>query len=290
MAVLRFTSAGVVGAPTTLQVRLSRELPGRIPAGAPDPDRPISNDELLDNLRYFTVVRSGPRVRPCTTLVLSGVRLGQREGLAPVLAQGAAWGMERVVLHLGRGERDALRSSPVRERVHEVVISVERDLDLADVAALIRSGVAVVVALPLSQAGLSRLDAFARALVSLAPARVVLTWPLAGEPPPHAARVAQALRAPTAALDRAGIGVSIKGLPLCGLGPAGRFVHRTRNRFYVDAAHQREHALLFFPEVLRFVRPDPCRFCAVASDCDGAPARWLQEGLAGPIRPVTTPP
>lgn len=288
MAVLRFTRAGVVGAPTTLQVRLDSVLPGRVEAGAPEPDRGLCNVELLANLRYFTVERAGPRTLPCKSLVLSGVRLAQREGLAEVLDQGAGWGIERVVLHLGRGERHSLQKSPVRDRVHEVVITVERQADLADVAALIRAGLRVVAVLPLSERGLAHLDALAPALGRAGPARVVFTWPLAGDPPPHVARAARAATPHALRLHGAGIEVSLKGLPICHLGEAGALVHRTANRFYVDAGHQREHALMFFPDVLRFARPDPCRFCAAFARCDGAPARWLAVGLAGTLRPLST--
>ena len=45
-------------------------------------------------------------------------------------------------------------------------------------------------------------------------------------------------------------------------------------------------ALLFFPGVVRFAKPDVCRFCAAATRCDGVIAAWLDRGLAGVLRPL----
>jgi hypothetical protein len=286
VAVLRFTAAGVVEAPTTLQIRVSRELPGRVAAGAPAPGREMTDDEVRDNLHYFAVRRVGPRSVACTAVVLSGVDLPTRGALAPLIDDARGWGVRRVVLHLARGARDALRSSPLRTRVDEVAVGVSSADDLADVAALVRAGIRVVAVVPLDARTLARLDALARALAAARPARVTLTWPLADDDPPHAARVVPALGPPLTALRDAGVQVGIKGLPACTLGAFGDASSRTRNRVYVDAEHQREGALLLFPDVLRFERVDACRFCAAAARCDGAPARALAAGRVGPLRPL----
>lgn len=286
MAVLRFTGAGVVGAPTTLQIRVSRALPGRVRAGAPHPSRALSAAELRSNVHHFTAARSGPRSVPCTALVLSGVDLERRDDLAELVDTARGWGIARVVLHLGRGDRDALRASPLRSRIDEAVIGVWRQTDLADVAALTRSGLPITAVLSLDAPTLARLASLASALAALRPARVVLTWPLGGSPPPHAARVAQAVREPLAQLTGAGVAVRVKGLPVCLLGPDAPPAHRTRNRYYVDAEHQRDQALLFFPQVVRFAKGDDCRFCAVTRRCDGVPEPWVRHGLTGPLRPL----
>lgn len=290
MAVLRFTAAGLVATPETVQIRVTRQLPGRLVAGAPEPARGLEDAEVQENLRHFTLGLQGPRTRPCTGLVLSGVALASRPGLAEVLRQGRRWGLQRVTLHLGRGQRDALRRSPLRQQVDDLAFVVRGDEDLADVAALCRAGPRLTAVVPLDAPTLPWLDRLAATLARLAPARVVLTWPLQGDPPPHAARVAAALPAAVRVLEEAGVQVGIKGLPLCALGPLARLGWRTGNRWYVDEAHQLERALLFLPDVIRFAKEDDCRFCAAADRCDGTPARWLVHGVSGPLRPISDEP
>jgi len=282
---LRFTAAGVVSTPTTVQIRVTRTLPGRLAAGAPVPERTLSDDEVEANLHHFVVGLRGPRTRACTALVLSGVQLQARHGLAQVVRRARSWGLQRVTLHLGRDERLALRRTPLAECLDDLAIVVRDELDLGDVAALGRQGLAVTAVLPLDQAGLARLQGTASALARIRPRRVVLTWPLDGELPPHAARVAPLLPAPVEQLEQAGVSVLIKGLPLCALGPLARLGGRTRNRWYVDAAHQLDQALLFFPDVLRFAKEDGCRWCSLEPECDGAPARWLAARRTGPLHP-----
>lgn len=287
MAVLRFTAAGLVPTPTTVQVRVTRALPGRLAAGAPTPSRDLTDDEVSACLAYFLVDLRGPRTTPCRAVVLSGERLAERHGLAPLLDRARRrQGLQRVTLHLGRGQRPALRRSPLRRHIDDVVVFLHDEGDLPDIAALSRSGLRLTVVLRLHEAVLARLPALTASLAALGPGRVVFTWPLAGEPPPHAARVAATLPGPVATLDAAGVTVDIKGLPPCTLGDLGARTARTRNRWYVDADHRGPDALLFFPDVFRFSKVDTCRFCAADSRCDGAPARWLASGRAGPLRPL----
>ena len=130
MAVLRFTGAGVVSTPTAVQIRVTRTLPGRLAAGAPIPDRTLSDEEVEANLRHFVVGLRGPRSRACDALVLSGVRLGERHGLAEVVRAARGWGLRRVSLHLGRDQRLALRRSPLAALVDDLAIVVRNELDL----------------------------------------------------------------------------------------------------------------------------------------------------------------
>ena len=286
---LRFTGAGVVPTPTTVQIRVTAALPGRLTAGAPVPERSLSDDEVRANLHHFVVALRGPRTTPCTGLVLSGVRLAERHDLADAVRDARRDGLRRVTLHLGPGQRDALRTSPLGALVDNVAIVVRGPADLADVAALQRDGLAVTSVVPLDASTLTRLDTTVSGLVAVRARRVVLTWPLFDPPPPHAARVAarlpDAVRALSAVVPTEAI--VIKGLPLCALGPLAAHGSRTSNRWYVDAAHQQGEALLFFPDVLRMAKHDVCRTCIVEARCDGAPARWLDQRLAGRLRPVT---
>lgn len=283
---LSWTRAGAVETPTTVQIRVTRDFPGRVEAAAPGPERSLSDAEVQDNVDHFTRKRRGPRTTPCHALVLSGVRLDERPDLAPILDDARSAGVTRVVLHLGPGDRDRLLRSPIGRRVDAVAIVVRDETDLADVAAL-RSGPAVTAVVLLDEHGLSRLDNLAAGLARVGPQRVVLTWPFPpAAAPPHAARVAAALPTALATLDAAAVPCHVKGLPACVLGAVGpERVARSANRWYVDAAHQKDGALLFFPDVVRFAKADVCRFCAWGDRCDGAPSAWLDRGLPGPLRP-----
>ena len=64
-----------------------------------------------------------------------------------------------------------------------------------------------------------------------------------------------------------------------------RLVRKSQNRWYVDADHQKEAALLFFPGVVTFAKGDVCRFCAADGACDGALPAWAGRPGNPPLRP-----
>ena len=137
------------------------------------------------------------------------------------------------------------------------------------------------------------LPEIATALVGSSPARITLTWPFpGGAVPPAASQIAPAARLALSIFDDGGIAAGVKGLPLCALAPgplAGPWrdrVWRSPNRWYVDAEHQCGEALAFFPEVVRFSKPDGCRFCAANRCCDGVAESWIRLGIAGTLTPV----
>lgn len=285
-AMLRFTGAGLVQAPTTLQIRVTRSLPGRVRADAPQPRRSLSDEEVRENVHHFTVGKRGPRTRPCAGLVLSGVALGARAGLGAVLAEGRLWGLERVTLHLGRDQRHGLLTSPLRRHVDDLALTITTDRDVADVGPLVAAGLGVTAVVPLEHAVLPRVDHLAAALATARPTRVVFTWPLHAAVPPLASKAVAHLPSAIGVLDGAGVPAGIKGLPLCALGDLAHLAWRSANRWYVDAEHQGDDALLFFPDVVRFSKVDDCRFCAADERCDGAPATHLRSGRAGRLAPI----
>jgi len=139
----------------------------------------------------------------------------------------------------------------------------------------------------LDAAALGSLDATVGALERVRPERAVFTWPLPpSAEPPSAARVAEAIAAVAVPGRLAQVPWGIKGLPACRLDGLADRLWRSANRWYVDAEHQGDAALLFFPEVLRFAKSDVCRFCSLDGSCDGAPEAWLRAGLAGSLSPV----
>jgi len=278
---IRWTAAGAVSDPTTLQIRVAARFRGRIGVGAPVPRRDLTVAEVAANITYFAVTRRGPRTPGCDALVLSGV--DEAEPWVELVADARAQGIERVTLHCG-ADRD-LATGPLAQVCDGIAMSVRGAAD----AAGLPSGCHAVVLLEDAE-GLSDVVS---ALVQAKPARVTLTWPFpGGAVPPRAEALAPGVRRALDTCADAGISAGVKGLPLCTLAPgprAGRWadrVWRSPNRWYVDASHQLDQALAFFPDVVRFSKPDSCRFCSANRRCDGVAEDWIRLGITGPLTPV----
>jgi len=260
-----------VASPRTLQLRVGCAEPGALRAGAPVPSRDLTESEILENLEHFTIGRDTPRTRPCSRLALSGVS-GME--LAPrILHRARELGIEQIVLH-GR--------CPSLERGVDAVA-----LRVGAVEAIEASPAAPWIAVvPLDSLGVAALGELVPRLVVAAPRNIVLAWPLPGHgqslPPLREAilRAREALES----LVAAGVPTSIRGLPPCVDGSSDG---RTANRFYVDADHQLDEALLFVPDVVQYLKPDSCRSCARSTVCDGVPRDWLEHGVVGPLEPIS---
>lgn len=294
---LAWTEAGAVERPTMLQIRVQRAYPARIRAGAPVPTRSMSREEILENLRWFTERLRGPRSRPCTRLVLSGVGVAGREDTPGILDTARALGMKWIVLHAGVEDLGGFEPARFEGRVDAMVVPIQPGPlgSLTAGARVIREcrerGIRVVANTQLSASALPQLGAAARAIASASPVSAAFTYPfpIAGNTAsevPGVRAVLAALGRAAAALERAGVGVSIKGLPICYLGDLGRHVGRSANRWYVDADHQRGDAILFFPGVVTFTKEEACRFCAANDRCDGFFATYLRRPGFPPLEPL----
>lgn len=283
---LSWTKAGAVKRPTTLQIRVQRRYPGRVRAGAPAPTRGLSQRELLDNLHHFTEGQMGPRTVPCTTLVLSGVGLLTSPDTAPVLRAARALGIERVVLHAGTEDLDAFQVDPWQALVDVLVVPLQPSRGNAllehgarAVAACRAAGIEVAANTVLDHHAIAGLPAVAELAAQLAPSSLTLSFPFptgADQPaPPQPTLLLPALRPAVTRLEAVGAEPRIKGLPACYLEDLADRLQPSSNRWYIDADHQKEDALLFFPDVLAFHKGDACRFCARDDRCDGFFTAWL---------------
>lgn len=295
MSVLAWTSSGVVSRPTAVQIRVQRSYPGRIRAGAPVPTRSMSTDELLDNVRFFTVGLRGPRTTPCDTLLLSGVGVAGRADTTEAIGLARAEGVRRVTLHVGVEDLAGLDVGRFVGLVDQLVVPVQPGGDLVAGAQAIRAasarGLSVAANTALTANALPGLAAAARLLAGARPAALTFTYPFpinggdASDVPPPTRAVA-ALREALMILDAAGLQATIKGLPACYLGADAGRLRRTANRWYVDADHQKEQALLFFPDVVSFYKDEVCRFCAKDEACDGFFAAYLRRPGFPQLEPI----
>ena len=295
---LTWTAAGAVQCPTTLQIRVQRAYPGRVRAGAPVPTRSMDPVELRQNLEHFTEGMKGPRTRPCTTLVLSGVGVASREDVPELIDRARAWGVGTVVLHAGVEDLESFDASRFEGRVHRMVVPVQPGRGGAAlqhgrrvIAASQEHGMVVTASTQLTALAVPRLETVGRVIRSVGPSSAVFTYPFpisgntASEVPGVRAPV-QALERVVGPLETAGLQVDLKGLPICYLGALARRVRRTSNRWYVDADHQCGDALMFFPDVVAFTKTEACRFCSADASCDGFFATYLRRSGFPPLRSV----
>lgn len=283
---LRWTPAGAVPFPTTVQIRVEPRFPDRLEASAPTPTRALSSDELRSNLHHFTVDLDGPRTRPCTAVVLSGHGVDRRADVPEAIAEARSNGVRWVVLHGGSTDPGSPHLAWMPGQVNRLVVpvrSLEDALRTAELTRSVASKLGVVAAIDLQKGIVDHLPAVVAALAAEGPAELVVTWPF---PTAHG----PAARAPLPGTWRAPLSAAVaeaarhdrrllvRGLPACHLNGLDVHQRRTTNRWYVDAAHQAADALLFLPDVVTFAKGDPCRFCAADPRCDGFFAAYLEAG------------
>lgn len=289
---LSWTGAGAVERPRVLQIRLQRSYPGRVRAGAPVPARNMPTEEVMQNLRFFTT--ASPRGLPVDQVVFSGVGAASRPDLPALCAAARDMGVRRLTLHAGVEDLAGLQAGAVPVDLLVLPVQIgEAGSSLADAARVLVAcrdiGLAAAANTQLIPTALPVLAAAARIAVRCGVASASFTFPFpvegtqSGDVPPPARAVA-ALRDIMPILE--GTRVSIKGLPRCWLGDLARFTSRTANRWYVDADHQCERGLLFFPDVVAFHKDDACRFCSADATCDGFFATYLRRPGFGRLTPL----
>lgn len=281
-----------------VQIRVQRAYPSRIRAGAPRPTRSMTDEELLANLRFFTVDLAGPRSLPCTRLVLSGTGVASRPGSPTLLEQARTWGIEDVVLHLGGEDLAGFDPKRFAGLVDAVVVPVQAGDAQGTLARAARvteesaaAGIQVVANMVLSPEAMPALSDAAKTLRLSGATRATFSYPFplpdtAKQTLPPLTETLSALKLAVAEFEQGGVRVGIKGLPGCYLGALAKHIHRSSNRWYVDADHQGKQAVLFFPKVVSFTKDEACRFCNLDARCDGFFAAYLKRGGFPALEPV----
>lgn len=288
---IRWTASGAVSFPRAVQIRVQHSYPNRIRAGAPSPERSLTTEELKRNIRHFTEHMNTPRTVPCTRLILSGAALMQRSDLREVLQYAKQMGIVRVILHVPAVDLPRLPSDLLTSNDTVVVAITVAELDKLESNAhqIHAQPFAWIANLQLFEQTVQHLTQFIACICPLRPQRLVMTYPF---PPvnerdalPMPARIVDAIQDIVPRLQERQIPLSIKGLPACYLGDLQGNISKTTNRWYVDAAHQCEQALMFFPRVVSFYKGDACRFCTADAYCDG----YFQQHLSRPGMPPLQP-
>ncbi len=290
---LRWTPSGAVSAPTIVQIRAQQAFPGRIRVGAPDPTRSLSPQELEANLRYFTQGLRGPRSQACHGLILSGFGILDRPELSEHLRSGRELGIRTVVLHIGPEDLFHFEPKSLRSWVDHFVIRLGADLKETErvIQAAAAHQIALRLVLGLDPETLAVIDQLVSVVVKGNPAAIQLSAPFPGGAAPLSVGELRAAIANIFDIIPAGIPLSLKGLPPCLfppniVGKRPKLFGRTRNRWYVDAQHQQENALLFVPEVLNFHKADSCRWCSADPVCDGYFESWLAADRSLDLLPI----
>ena len=282
---IRWTPQGVVAYPRAVQIRLCLNHPQRIPGKAPSPSRTMTAEELEANLRHFTIGLDGPRSRPCTSLILSGMTPDFVAYTADNIAHFSELGYAQLVLHLAPDFTEATRQIQSTPKLHirkicsltspqafETILTQKTD----DLELSIALNAVILEAWPLV---LELLTHWTGPVLSLH-----YPYPSQDAPSRHSlSEIQQLLKAILNKYpDRR---IHLKGLPICYIHPLAFPFRQTGNRWYVDADHQEEDALLFLPDVLQFYKTDACRFCPVDNQCDGFFLEHLQRGSFPPLHP-----
>lgn len=263
---LVFTARGGFVRPRALQIRVHPGAQGLLSAGAPVASEAMSADAVEAEVRAFA--DPGGRGVPVRSVVLSGTD-GWTGDLDDLVARCRRAGATHVTVH-GRRAAGADALATLFDDPSQPWVPWTRGHHTA----VVPLTDAVVAALPEVVPAVADAD------------RLVLTWPFPphGRPAPVAAVDDALTRASSALAQRRDW--ALKGLPACALPRWSAHVRPSRNRWYVDAAHRGDDALLFVPGVLAMAKVDACRACPVDGTCDGAPAAWRDAGKLPPLRPL----
>ena len=267
---LRWTKAGAVNAPTTVQIRLAKNYEQRVPAGAPHPSRRLLLTEIKENLHYFRHTLDTPITTPCSSITLSGLQEEDEESIAKI-----AFEIQKIGFHYSRAHVDTKSAHllPSLSFAHHISLSIHHEMDQTkyNIPNNLLSKIQWTIVLNTST--ISSLHKIIDTLTSQHPFPITLLYPFPLNE--NIIRTAPSIEKLQKTLQTIKSSIPIVGIPQC----LSMRTHskRTSNRWYVDADHQKEQALLFFPDLLRYYKSEACRFCSATLECDGFFAQYLNE-------------
>ena len=282
---IRWTPQGVVAYPRAVQIRLNLNHPQRIPGKAPTPTRTMTVDEFDDNLHYFTNGLDGPRSRPCTSLILSGLTEDYVTLIVNRIEHFKSLGFTKLILHL-----DHQYVEPTQNIKSHADFQIKRVCSVKSIENLMaltkQTETDIDLSIMLNHNNLSHWEELIAQLRIWKGALVSFHYPYPSQTPPSNHTV-EHIRASLKQCQKQcpHLRIHVKGLPLCYLAPLKFPFRQTGNRWYVDSDHQKDNALLFLPNVLQFHKVDACRFCPLDGQCDGFFLEHLNRGHYPPLCP-----
>lgn len=267
---ISWTSSGLVRTPNTVQIRCNSEMPKELKAGAPSPNRSLSNQELAENLQYFRFALDTPRTIPCSSLTLSGLN-GDDSGRFETIKQ---FPFDYITLHVSSDSINWMELAHYQQGYQRISIPLNAKTAALQIPSWAISKTTLVISLE------EGLEAWLPSAIERAnqenwnPFVFLYPFPLNRQSSPLSPQKAiELLEQLTKNCKKNPI---IKGLPYCLAKTKYTLFAKTTNRWYVDAAHQKEKALLFFPDVSCYYKDDQCRFCRHNEECDGFFLEYLK--------------
>ena len=250
---MSWTASGLVRTPSTVQIRCSLDTPKELKAGAPQPSRSLSNQELRENLQYFRFGLDTPRTIPCSSLTLSGLNGDDWERFEII----QDFPFEYITLHANPEQLHWKELERYQTSFHRLSIPLNAQTHNIDIPQWAIPKTTIVISL---EEGLE--NWLPKTIVKSNregwnPFIFLYPFPLNTQSSPLSPQKAiDLLDRLTQDCRHAPI---VKGLPYCLAKTTYNLFAKTSNRWYVDAQHQKEKALLFFPDVSCYYKDDQCR-------------------------------
>ena len=270
---LCWTRAGAVPWPTTVQIRLAKNY-GGIKAGAPLPSRQLSITEFSENVHYFRHTLDTPRSKACHSITLSALQQENAERLHSIKTILCDLQYTYIRAHIDQNSQHLL---PFLDFAQHIALSIHHPNDWKSYNIKGVDPKRLRVSILLNNDTLPHITSLRTQIPSEIDFTLLYPFPLSPKlilsaPPIHKVQELISLLPPS---------IKIAGLPQC---LSLRFGKKTSNRWYVDADHQKNSALLFFPDLLRYYKAESCRFCAQNAFCDGFFVDYLNETVQ--LRPL----
>ncbi len=275
---LRWTAAGAVTFPETLQLRLAKQHPDRIQVGAPRPSKQLSIAAVEENFHYFCKTLDSTRTKPCSALTLTGLQDETEASLTEIDTLIRQYSFSYVTCHIDIKSQSIIHKLSSLNRI-SVAIQNPRQLDQYQFSLFAPHQLRFTIVL--NRSNLQSLRSIYQALQPYSDSHIHFLYPF-----PLSKTIIQNAPSPVAleaALQELPDEISVSGIPPCLTKRAN--LKQTSNRWYVDADHQKEKALLFFPDLLRYYKSDSCRFCKLNTQCDGFFRQYLTESVQ--LRPLS---
>jgi hypothetical protein len=282
---IHWTHGGAVTTPTTVQIRLASQNLPTLQAKAPIPRRRLSKTEFLRNLEYFHIGLHGPRSIPCTAVTISGM---DTENIQYIEELRNHKYFAYNSLHIDYQLDLWAYLETVQDCFDKISLPIPSTLDRETWTHIEKiptwSVPSTNFILSLANPNKESIEEFIQRYHPLVQWAKEHDWQLfCSYPFPTNAAVSPLSPKDCAIflsylhrekLPRSPI---VKGIPSCVLNTPSLQTSKTSNRWYVDAEHQLQQALLFFPEIMQFYKSDNCRFCALDHQCDGFFAEYLRD-------------